>query len=84
MAMKTTSTHYEIVYYSQVLKNGTWGSPDCDWDWKYRQVIYPTLLEAKKVLARVTLTNNTPIVRLYEVLTDKYGELDRKLLDERS
>lgn len=82
--MRTTSTHYEVVYLSQELKSGKWNEPDCDWDWQVRGVIYPTLLEAKKVFARAILTADTPIVRLEEVLTDKYGELDRKVLDEKS
>ena len=82
--MKIYSIHYEVVYCSQVLKRGDWDEPDCDWDWRFRGVIYPTLLEAKKVLARATLTADTPIVRLYEVTTDRYGEVDRKLLDEKS
>ena len=76
--------YYEIRWYSQVLTNGTWGSPDCEWDWKTTTVFYLTKEKAEKVFRKVKPTNGDPIIRLYRVEQDEYGITNEELLDERS
>ena len=76
---------YGIVYYSQVLYSGSWGQPDCDWDWESRCEMYPTREEAEAVFKTLSPTDDTPINRLYEVHVDKYDlSEDEILLDEIS
>lgn len=75
-------TRYEVVYYRQVLKHGTWDSEDCDWDWDETRKPFYYLEEAKKEFNKATPTASTPIIRLYEIQYDRYGDVASRLIDE--
>lgn len=73
---------YGICYSDQKLYSGTWGALDCVWDWEDRWVMYPSREKAEAAFKKLRVTDNTPIIRLYEVRYDEYGVDDRIILDE--
>lgn len=76
-------TEYHVCHYKQLLRSGTWGSPDCDWDWEVTHETYRTLEGAQNAMKHLRACANVPIHRLYEVQTDRWGcVLEEALLDE--
>lgn len=65
---------YDIDCNSQVLKNGTWGSPDCDWDWETKTFRYYTRKRADIAFGSFKPDNDTPIITMYEVAMNRRGE----------
>lgn len=79
MRMKTM---YMIEYNSQVLTHGAWGSPDCAWRWDSKSEYFDTEEEAAEKFRTLSANDDTPIIRLYKVVHDRFGEVDRELIDE--
>lgn len=76
---------YEIRWYTQVLKRGAWGSPDCEWDWGIDTLRTASKREAMRRFKQQSPTNDTPIIRLYQIELDDEGVwVDSKLLEELS
>lgn len=77
---------FEVEVSSQVLKNGTWGSIDCEWDWEH-DYYYFSIDEEEKAMEffkSVELSLDSPTVRIYHIWENKYGQTeDEELLDER-
>lgn len=77
--------YYEVITYSQVLKHGTWGSDDCDWDWEEESEVFCGYDYAKNHLEHIPLSNDTPMARLYRFELDRYHcRCNEELLIERN
>lgn len=77
---------FEVEVSSQVLKNGTWGSIDCEWDWEYDHYYFSIDEEEKAMefFKSVELSLDSPMVRIYHFWENKYGQTeDEELLGER-
>ena len=58
---------WDICEYSQKLISGAWGSPDCEWDWETDHTEFQTEEEARAAFDRLTVSDDTPIIRLFKV-----------------
>lgn len=77
-------TLYEVEKNKQVLKEGSWDSIDCVWEWESESVYFEKYEDAKKKFNRTRVTDNQPIIRLYRTTYNQYGQVDeRELLDEK-
>lgn len=60
-------TIWRIEYNSQVLLAGSWGSPDCLWDWELTYEDFKTEEQARRKFATLKPTDDTPLIRLYRI-----------------
>lgn len=77
---------FEVEVESQVLRSGTWDSPDCEWDWEGDYYYFSVEEEdkAREFFETVELSEDSPMVRIYRVWEDKYGhEIDKEWINER-
>lgn len=77
------SVVWEIEYHSQHLISGHWNDPDCVWEWRTEREQFYTRDEAEKKFRKLSVDDDTPIIRLNEVTYDKYGhEASTDMLEE--